>query len=67
MVKPVDLKLEPKLLHYVVCVFELLLNIPFNSYGHIVTLLPFYGTFTQNKDVVLSKKCFMYIYMDGLT
>ena len=31
-----------------VCLFELLLYIPVNSYGHVRTLPPFYRTFTQN-------------------
>ena len=31
-----------------VCLFELMLNIPVNSYGHAEMLSPFYGTFTQN-------------------
>ena len=28
--------------------FELLLNAPVNSYGHVETSSPFYGTLTQN-------------------
>ena len=30
-----------------VCWFELSLNIPVNSYGHVGTLPPIYGTFTH--------------------
>ena len=29
-------------------VFELMLNVPVNSYGHLQSLPPFYGTYTQN-------------------
>ena len=56
--------------------FELMLNHPVNSYGHVGTLPPFNGTFTQNEDVMTSNKCFKYDYptkptrlicMDGLT
>ena len=58
------------------CLFELMLNVPVNSYGHVGTLPPFYGTFTQNQDVITSKKYLKYnhpsqpkrlIGMDGLT
>ena len=28
--------------------FELMLYVPVNSYGHVGTLSPFYGTFSQN-------------------
>ena len=31
-----------------VCLFELMLYVPVNSKGHIGTLPPFYGTFTQD-------------------
>ena len=31
-----------------VCVFELMVNVPVNSNGHVGTLPPFYGTFTQH-------------------
>ena len=27
---------------------ELMLSVPVNSYGHVGTLPPFYGTYTQN-------------------
>ena len=37
-----------------VSLFEMMLNIPVNSYGHVGTLLPFYRTFTQNEDVMTS-------------
>ena len=30
--------------------FELMLKVPVNSYGHVETLSPFYGTFTQHDD-----------------
>ena len=30
------------------CLFELMLKVPVNSYGHVGTLRPFYGTFTQH-------------------
>ena len=42
------------------CLFELMLYVPVNSYGHVGMLHPFYGTFNQNKDVMTSKKCFSY-------
>ena len=35
-------------------------NAPVNSYGHVWTLPPFYGTSTKNYDVMTSKKCFKY-------
>ena len=38
--------------------FELMFNIPVNSKGHVGTLPPLYGTFTQNEDVMTSNKCF---------
>ena len=56
--------------------FELMLYFPVNSKGHVGTLPPFYGTFTQNVDVMTSNKCLKYnhptklqrlICMDGLT
>ena len=31
-----------------VCLFELMLYVPVNSNGHVGTLPPFYGTFTQH-------------------
>ena len=40
-----------------VCLFGLLLNAPVNSYGHVGKMPPFYGTFTQNEDVMISNKC----------
>ena len=30
------------------CLFELMLSVPVNSYGHVGTLPPYYGTYTQN-------------------
>ena len=50
-------------------------NVPVNSYCHVGTLAPFYGTLTQNVDLMTSKNCFKYnhavkpirlICMDGL-
>ena len=32
--------------------FELMLNVLVNRYGHVGMLPPIYGTFTQNKDVM---------------
>ena len=58
------------------CLFELICKVLVNSYGHVGTLPPFYRTFTPNKDVVTSKKCFKFnqpskplrlICMDGST
>ena len=44
-----------------VCLFVCLLNVPVNSYfGHVGTLPPFYGTFTQNEIVMTSNKCLRY-------
>ena len=40
--------------------FELVLYVPVNSQGHVGTLPPHYGTFTQNEDVMTSKKCLKY-------
>ena len=34
----------------IVCLFELKLYVPVNSNGHVGTLPPFYGTFTQHED-----------------
>ena len=34
-----------------VCLSELMLNVPVNSYGHVWMSPPFYGTFTKTKDV----------------
>ena len=45
-----------------VCLFELMLYVPDNSYGHVGMLLPFYGTFTQNEDVMTSHKCLEYMH-----
>ena len=39
------------------CLFELMLYVPVNSQGHVGTLPPLYGTFTQNEDVMTSNKC----------
>ena len=58
------------------CLFELMLYVPVRSLGHIGTLPPFYGTFTQNEDVVTSNKRLKYnhqskpqrlVCMDGWT
>ena len=35
--------------------FKLMLYTPVNSYGYVRRLLPFYGTLTQNKDVMTLK------------
>ena len=35
-------------------------NVPVNSYGHVGTLPPCYGTCTTNYNVMTSKKCFKY-------
>ena len=40
--------------------FELMLYVPVNSQGHVGTLPPHYGTFTQNEDVMTSNKCLKY-------
>ena len=32
-----------------ICCFELMFNVPVNSYGHVGTLPPFYGTFISPK------------------
>ena len=32
------------------CLFELMRNVPVNSFGHVRTLPPFYRTFTKNED-----------------
>ena len=42
------------------CLFELMLYVPVNSQGHVGTLPPLYGTFTQNEDVMTSNKCLKY-------
>ena len=42
------------------CLFELMLNAPVNSYGHVRMRPPFYRT-SQNEDVMTSNKCFKYI------
>ena len=39
--------------------FELMLNIPDNIYGYHGMLPPFYGTFTQNEDVMTYNKCLL--------
>ena len=54
--------------------FDFMLNVPIKSKGHVGTLPPFYGTFTQSEDVMTSNKCFKYnhptkpqrLIMDGL-
>ena len=55
--------------------FELMLNSLVNSYCHIETLTPFYGTFARKSDAMTPKQCFKYNYpskplrlirMDGL-
>ena len=50
------------------CSFEMMLNIPVNSYGHVRTFSPFYGTFTENclKDNHQTKPIRL-ICVDGLT
>ena len=40
--------------------FELMLNVQVKSNVHVGTLPPFYGTFTQNVEVMTSNKCFKY-------
>ena len=40
--------------------FELTLYVPVNSSGHVWTLPPLYGTFTQNEDVMTSNTCLKY-------
>ena len=61
---------------FVCLFFAWMLYVPVNSNGHVWTLLPFYGTFTQNDDAMTSNKCLKYnhstktirlICMDGLT
>ena len=42
------------------CLVELMFNVPINNKGHVRTLPPFYGTFTQNEDVMTSNKCLKY-------
>ena len=32
----------------IICLFELMLNVPINSYGHVGTLSPFRGTCVQS-------------------
>ena len=46
----------------IICLFQLKLNIPGGSNGHVGTLSPFYGTFTQHKDVTTLKMCFINYY-----
>ena len=41
-----------------------MLNVPVNSKGHVGRLPPFYGTFTQNEDVMKNKDLWM--LLDGL-
>ena len=45
---------------YKFCLFELMFYIPVNSQGHVGRLPPFYGTCTQNEDVMTSNKCLKY-------
>ena len=40
--------------------FELMINVLVNSHGHVGVLPPFYGTYTQNDNVMTSNKCFKY-------
>ena len=40
--------------------FELMLNSLVNSYCHIETLTPFYGTFARKSDAMTSEQCFKY-------
>ena len=37
--------------------FELILYVPVNGYGHVGMLPPFYGTLTLHDDIMTSKKC----------
>ena len=41
--------------------FELMLNSLVNSYCHIETMTPFYGTFVRKPDTMASKQCFKYV------
>ena len=41
------------------CLFVLMLNVPVNGNGHVGTLPPFHGTFTQQYDVMTLKICFI--------
>ena len=43
-----------------VCLFELMLNAPFNSYVQAETLPPIHEAFIQNKDAMASKTFFNY-------
>ena len=48
--------------HKFVHLFELMLYVPVNSYGHVGTLPPLYGTFTQNEGVMTySKRLQMFV------
>ena len=51
-----QLSFAPKFLS----LFELMLSVQVKSYDHVGTLPPFYGTYTQNYDVITSKNCFKY-------
>ena len=57
--------LRVKGIHFIhflfVCLFELIFDVPFNSNGHVGTLPPFYGTFTQHYDVMTLKMRFINI------
>ena len=44
-----------------VCLCEVILYVPVNNNGHVGTLPPFYGTFTQHKDGMTFKLCFINI------
>ena len=50
-----------------VCLFELMFNVPVNSYGHVGTLPLFYGTFSQNEDVMTSNKYFKYNHLQSIS
>ena len=54
------LELNTIIFKHVYCLFELMLYVPVNSQGHVGTLPPLYGTFTQNEDVMTSNKCLKY-------
>ena len=43
-------------------VFDLMLYVPVNSNGHVGTLPPFYGTFTQHLDVMTVKIIMLHKY-----
>ena len=39
---------------YLFIYFEVMANVPVNSYGHVETLPPYYGTFTQKFDALIA-------------